>query len=469
MINKITVTNQQTEIKENKMGILPVNRLLITMSLPMMISMLVQALYNIVDSIFVAKIEEKALTAVSLAFPVQNVMIAMAMGTCVGMNALLSRHLGEKEFEKGNSVAKNTLFLAACSYLVFLLLGCFFSRAFYAGQTDDEKIIAYGVQYMQVICTASFGIFTQAAFEKLLQSTGRTFYTMITQGTGAIINIVLDPILIFGYFGFPAMGVRGAAVATVFGQCVAAVLAVVFNLKVNHEVNFNLKGFRPDLQVIKQIYIIGIPSIIMQAIGGVMNFGMNQIFMSFSDTATAVFGIYYKLQSFIFMPVFGLNNGMVPIIAYNYGAGSRNCVVKTIKLGVIYSIAIMLIGFLVMQILPGQLLLLFDASETMLSIGIPALRIISIHFVTAGFCIVMSTAFQALGYAWCSMLNSICRQVVVILPVAWLLSLTGRLELIWWSFPIAELVSALIQIAFLILVYRKVIVHIGVEKAQTNG
>lgn len=446
---------------ENKMGVLPINRLLVTMSLPMMISMLVQALYNIVDSIFVSRIEEKALTAVSLAFPVQNVMIAMAMGTCVGMNALLSRHLGEKEFEKGNTVAKNTIFLAACHYLIFLLLGCFFVSFFYNSQTTDAVIIDYGIQYLQTVCIASFGIFTQAVFERLLQSTGKTFYTMITQGTGAIINIIMDPILIFGYFGFPAMGVRGAAVATVFGQCVAAVLAIIFHLTVNHEVRFSLKKFRPDLQVIKQIYTIAVPSIIMQAIGGVMNFGMNQIFMSFSDTATAVFGIYYKLQSFIFMPVFGLNNGMVPIIAYNYGAGSRSRVVKTIKLGVAYSIVIMLFGVLIMQTVPEKLLLLFDASETMLSIGIPALRIISIHFALAGFCIVMGTAFQALGYAWCSMVNSICRQVVVILPVAWLLSLTGRLELIWWSFPIAELVSALIQIYFLRLVYKRVIVHIG--------
>lgn len=455
-------------MKENKMGIQPINRLLVSMSLPMMISMLVQALYNIVDSIFVARIEEKALTAVSLAFPVQNIMIAMAMGTCVGMNALLSRHLGEKEFEKADSVAKNTIFLALCHYLIFLLLGCFFVRPFYHSQTTDSAIIRYGIEYLEIICTCSFGIFLQAVFERMLQSTGRTFYTMITQGTGAVINIILDPILIFGYFGFPAMGVRGAAVATVIGQCVAAVLAVCFNLAVNREVSPDLRGFRPDLSVIIQIYIIGIPSIIMQAISGVMNFGMNQILMTFSDTATAVFGVYYKLQSFILMPVFGLNNGMVPIIAYNYGAGSRSRVIKTIKLGVLYSIGIMLLGILIMQCLPGKLLLLFDASDTMLSIGIPALRIISIHFVLAGFCIVMSTAFQALGYAWCSMVNSICRQVVVILPAAWLLSLSGRLELIWWSFPIAEFVSAILQACFLLLVYRKVIVHIG-EHKQTDG
>lgn len=461
MKNKTSVKDNEPEIKENKMGIRPINSLLISMSLPMMISMLVQALYNIVDSIFVSRIAEKALTAVSLAFPVQNVMIAVAMGTCVGMNALLSRHLGEKEFEKGNNVAKNTMLLAACHYLIFMLLGCFFVRSFYEKQTTDQVIINYGIEYLQVILICSFGIFTQATFERMLQSTGKTFYTMITQGTGAIINIILDPILIFGYFGFPAMGVRGAAIATVFGQIVAAALAITFNLLLNHEINISLKGFRPSLQVIKQIYIIGIPSIIMQAISGVMNFGMNQILMSFSDTATAVFGVYYKLQSFIFMPVFGLNNGIVPIIAYNYGAGSRERVVKTIRTGTVFSVCIMLLGVLIMQCFPRELLFLFDASETMLSIGIPALKIISIHFALAGFCIVMSTAFQALGYAWCSMINSICRQVVVILPVAWLLSLSGQLNLIWWSFPIAEFVSTVLQFSFLVLVYRKVIVHIG--------
>jgi putative MATE family efflux protein len=464
MRKETAVHNNASQIKENKMGIQPINSLLVSMSLPMMISMLVQALYNIVDSIYVARIEEKALTAVSLAFPVQNIMIAMAMGTCVGMNALLSRHLGEKEFEKADSVAKTTMFLAVCHYLIFLLLGCFFVRPFYYGQTTDQTIIRYGIEYLRIICTCSFGIFLQAVFERILQSTGKTFYTMITQGTGALINIVLDPILIFGYFGFPAMGVKGAAVATVFGQCVAAVLAVCFNLAVNHEVNLGLKGFKPRLAVIRQIYFIGIPSIIMQAISGIMNFGMNQILMTFSDTATAVFGVYYKLQSFIFMPVFGLNNGMVPIIAYNFGAGSRSRVVKTIKLGVMYSVCIMLLGVLIMQCLPEKLLLLFEASDTMLSIGTPALRIISIHFALAGFCIVMSTAFQSLGYAWCSMINSICRQVVVILPAAWLLSLSGRLELIWWSFPIAEFVSAALQVSFLVLVCKKVIMHIGEDQ-----
>ena len=433
MRKETAVHNNASQIKENKMGIQPINSLLVSMSLPMMISM--------------------------LAFPVQNIMIAMAMGTCVGMNALLSRHLGEKEFEKADSVAKTTMFLAVCHYLIFLLLGCFFVRPFYYGQTTDQTIIRYGIEYLRIICTCSFGIFLQAVFERILQSTGKTFYTMITQGTGALINIVLDPILIFGYFGFPAMGVKGAA--TVFGQCVAAVLAVCFNLAVNHEVNLGLKGFKPRLAVIRQIYFIGIPTIIMQAISGIMNFGMNQILMTFSDTATAV---YYKLQSFIFMPVFGLNNGMVPIIAYNYGAGSRSRVVKTIKLGVMYSVCIMLLGVLIMQCLPEKLLLLFEASDTMLSIGIPALRIISIHFALAGFCIVMSTAFQSLGYAWCSMINSICRQVVVILPAAWLLSLSGRLELIWWSFPIAEFVSAALQVSFLVLVCKKVIMHIGEDQ-----
>ncbi len=448
-------------VKENKMGVLPVNRLLVTMSLPMMASMLVQALYNIVDSIFVARIEEKALTAVSLAFPIQTLMIAVGIGTAVGINALLSRYLGEKEFEKANIVAKNGIFLAAVSYLLFLLIGAFAIRPFYTSQTTDTKIITYGAEYLSIVCMASFGIFMQSTFEKLLTATGKTFYAMITQGTGAIVNIILDPVLIFGYFGMPKMGVAGAAVATVIGQCVAAVMAIVMNVKVNTEIHVGMKGFRPSGGVIKQIYMIGIPSIIMQSIGSVMTYGMNRILIGFTDTATAVFGVYFKLQSFFFMPIFGLNNGMVPIIAYNYGAGSRERVVKTMKLAICYAVAIMALGVVIMQSIPDKLLMLFDASETMLEIGVPALRIISVHFVVAAFCIVTGSVFQALGYAWYSMINSICRQLVVLLPVAYLLSLTGNLRNIWWSFPIAEVVSAALTMVFLIRLWKKVISRIG--------
>lgn len=452
---------EETTIKENKMGLLPVNRLLVTMSLPMMISMLVQALYNIVDSIFVARIEEKALTAVSLAFPIQTLMIAVGVGTAVGINALLSRFLGEKEFEKGDTVAKNGIFLAVLSYVAFLLIGIFGVKIFYASQTADAVITRYGEEYLTIICVASLGVFIQATFEKLLQSTGKTFYTMITQGTGAIINIILDPILIFGYFGMPKMGVAGAAVATVIGQCVAAVMAVIMNIKVNREIHINMKGFRPEARVIGQIYMIGVPSIIMQAIGSLMTYGMNRILITFTDTATAVFGVYFKLQSFVFMPVFGLNNGMVPILAYNYGAGSRERVVKTYRLSVFYAVAIMSVGVILMQCIPDRLLLLFDASETMLGIGVPALRIISTCFLVAAFCIVTGSLFQALGYAWYSMINSICRQLVVLLPAAYLLALTGKLQNVWWSFPIAEVMSAMVTVFFLVRIWRRVIAHIG--------
>lgn len=452
---------EETRVQENKMGILPVNKLLITMSLPMMISMLVQALYNIVDSIFVARIEEKALTAVSLAFPIQTLMIAVGVGTAVGINALLSRFLGEKEFEKADDVAKNGIFLAFLGYLLFLLIGIFGVKWFYGSQTDDAVINAYGMEYLTIICVASLGVFMQSTFEKLLQSTGKTFYAMITQGTGAIINIILDPILIFGYFGMPKMGVAGAAVATVIGQCVAAVLAIVMNVKVNREIHINMKGFRPSGGVIKQIYIIGVPSIIMQAIGSVMVYGMNRILIAFTDTATAVFGAYFKLQSFVFMPVFGLNNGLVSILAYNYGAGKRERVIRAFKLAVCYAVAIMAVGVVLMQCIPDGLLLFFDASETMLAIGVPALRIISTCFVVAAFCIVAGSLFQALGYAWYSMINSICRQLVVLLPAAYLLSLTGKLENVWWSFPIAEVMSACVTVFFLVRIWKNVIAHIG--------
>lgn len=452
---------EETMVKENKMGVLPVDKLLVTMSLPMMISMLVQALYNIVDSIFVARIEEKALTAVSLAFPIQTLMIAVGVGTAVGINALLSRFLGEKEFEKANTVAKNGIFLAVISYILFLGIGIFGVRIFYTSQTTDTVIINYGVEYLTIVCVASLGVFMQATFEKLLQSTGKTFYTMITQGTGAVINIILDPILIFGYFGMPKMGVAGAAAATVIGQCVAAVLAIIMNVKVNKEIHVGMKGFKPNGRVIKQIYMIGVPSIIMQAIGSVMTYGMNRILITFTDTATAVFGVYFKLQSFVFMPVFGLNNGMVPIIAYNYGARSRERVVKTYKLAVCYAVAIMAVGTVIMQCVPDKLLLLFDASEHMLQIGVPALRIFSTCFIVAAFCIVTGSLFQALGYAWYSMINSICRQLVVLLPAAYLLALTGKLQNVWLAFPIAEVMSASVTAFFLVKIWKQVISQIG--------
>lgn len=449
------------EEKENKMGVMPVNKLLMNMSLPMMISMLVQALYNVVDSIFVSRIDENALTAVSMAFPIQSLMIALGVGTGVGVNALLSRSLGEKDYDRVNKAAGNGIFLAGINYLVFLLVGILVTTPFYLSQTKDAQILSYGQQYLTIICCCSFGMYGQFIFERLLQSTGRTFYTMITQSIGAIINIILDPIFIFGYFGVPKMGVAGAAIATVIGQIVAGTIALVINIKKNDEIQLKLKGFRPDGKIIAWIYEVGIPSIIMQAIGSVMIYGMNRILIAFSSTAVAVFGVYFKLQSFIFMPVFGLNNGMVPIIAYNYGAGKKDRLIKTLKLSIIYAVGLMLLGVIIFQLFPAPLFALFDASETMIAIGIPALRIISLSFIFAGFCIVCGSLFQALGNGVYSMVVSIARQLLVLLPVAYLLSLSGKVEVVWWAFPIAEIVSLSLTVFFMFRINRKVISRIG--------
>ena len=450
------MTEEKAMQPENKMGSMPVDRLLITMSLPMMISMLVQALYNIVDSIFVSRINEYALRAVSLAFPIQSLMIAVAVGTGVGINAFLSRTLGEKDFKKANTIAVNGIFIELVSYVIFVLVGIFVSRPFFASQTVIPEVREYGVVYLSVCCCASIGIFMQITFERLLQSTGRTMYTMITQGVGAVINLILDPILIFGLFGLPGLGVAGAAAATVIGQIAAAVLAVVLNLKANRELHISFRGFRPDMGLIGNIYKVGVPSIVMQAIGSVMTYGMNLILEAFGAAQT-VFGVYFKLQSFIFMPIFGLNNGMVPIIAYNFGAGSRERVVKTIKSSIAYAVGIMLVGLAVMEAFPAQLIGLFNASPELLEIGVPALRIICLSFCFAGYCIVVGSVFQALGNGVYSMIVSIARQLCVLLPVAWLFSLSGNVDLIWWSFPIAELVSLGLSTFFLIRINRNVI------------
>lgn len=449
--------NQQTE---NKMGVMSVNKLLITMSLPMMISMLVQALYNIVDSIFVSKINEYALRAVSLAFPIQSLMIAVAVGTAVGLNAFLSKTLGEKDYEKANVIAENGVFIEFASFLVFAVIGLLVSRPFFLSQTDIPEVAEYGTIYLTICCCASFGIFTQMAFERLLQSTGKTFYTMITQGVGAVTNLILDPIFIFGLFGLPEMGVAGAALATVLGQVVAGGLAIYINHKVNTELHLSFKGFRPDGHLILQIYKVGIPSIVMQAIGSVMTYGMNLILGAFGAAQT-VFGIYFKLQSFIFMPVFGLNNGMVPIIAYNYGAKKRERVIQTMKSSILYAVGIMLVGLVVMEIIPAQLIGLFNATDELIELGVPALRIICLSFCFAGFCIVVGSVFQALGNGVYSMIISIARQLCVLLPVAYLLSLSGNVNLIWWSFPIAEIASVTMSTFFLVKINREVISKIG--------
>ena len=443
------------EQTENKMGVMPVNKLLVSMSLPMMISMLVQALYNIVDSYFVAKISENALSAVSLAFPIQTLMIAILGGSSVGLGTVLSHSLGEKKFKKVTEVANHGIFITIIIYLIFVLIGIFAIKPFFASQTKDTEILNFGMDYLQLICIGSVGLCGQFLFERLLQSTGKTFYTMITQATGAIINIILDPIFIFGLFGLPKLGVMGAAVATIIGQICAFLFAFYLNHKKNSEVKINLKGFSPSPYLIGQIYKIGFPSIIMQSIGSIMVYGMNQILMSFTSTATAVFGVYFKLQSFIFMPIFGLNNGMLPIMAYNYGARKKSRLISAIKLGMVYAISLMTIGFIAFQVLPRQLLNIFDASEQMLSIGIPALRIISLHFLLAGFNIIALSTCQALGKAVYSMITSICRQLVVLLPAAYILSRFGDVNYVWWSFPIAEIVALIITAGFLIKTYKE--------------
>ena len=434
---------------ENKMGIVPVGRLLASMAIPMMISMMVQAFYNVVDSVFVAQLSENALNAVSLAFPLQNLTIAVGIGTAVGINALLSRSLGEKNQALVDKAANTGIFLALCNFVVFALVGLFLSRPFFLAQTDVTEIVDYGADYATICLVCSLGLFCQLCFERLLQSTGRTALAMVTQLVGAVTNIILDPILIFGMFGAPRMEVAGAAVATVIGQSVGAVLAILINMFHNPEIHIRPKMIRWNTAVASKIYQVGLPSIVMQSISSVMTFGINQILIAFSTTATAVFGAYFKLQSFVFMPVFGLNNAMVPIISYNYGAVKPERVKKTVRLSVIAATCIMIVGAAVFELLPAPLLRFFDASEHMLEIGIPALRIIAVHFVLAGFCIVAGSVCQAIGNPFYSLIVSVCRQLVVLLPVAWILSRFGRLELVWLAFPIAELVSLLMSSIFL--------------------
>ena len=444
---------EEKEMKpqENKMGVMPINRLLVSISVPIMLSMLVQALYNIVDSVFVSHISENALNAVGLAFPVQNLMIAVATGTGVGINALLSKSLGQKNFERSNLTAVNGVFLALCSAAVFAVAGALFSRTFFLVQTDVAEIVDGGTAYITICTVLSFGIFLAITYERLLQATGNTIYTMITQMLGAVINIVFDPIFIFVF----DMGVAGAAWATVLGQAVGAALGIYLNAKKNTEITLNFKGFRPNGAIIMRIYSVGLPSIIMAAIGSVMTFCLNKILIAFTTTATAVFGVYFKLQSFVFMPIFGMNNGMVPIVAYNFGAKKPDRMTETVKLSILYATGIMVIGFTLFQVGAGFLLGFFDASDYMLEIGVPALRTISFHFILAGFSIVCSSLFQALGHGVLSLLISMVRQLVVLLPTAWLMSLSGQLALVWWAFPVAELASVAMCAVFLRYVYRK--------------
>ncbi len=452
------------------MGTLPVNKLLISMSAPMILSMLVQALYNIVDSYFVSQYSDNALTAVTMAFPAQTLMIALAGGTGVGVNALLSYNLGRKDNENAGNVARHGIFLALLSAALFLVLGLCFSEAFYSLQFNESaraknpvqvaEVIAFGKDYLGIVTIFGLGIYMQMMLERLLQATGRTMYTMVTQCTGAIINIILDYALVLGHFGCPAMGAKGAALATVIGQWIAMGIGLYFNLKKNPEISLNFRGFRPEGSTIANIYRIGLPSIIMQSIASVVTFIMNNILLGFSKVAVDVFGVYFKLQSFIFMPVFGLNNGMIPIVAYNYGAGHKKRIIGTLKLSYAIAIAIMTIGTIVFEAFPEPLLRIFSNNEAtaqqMIEYGVPAFRIIAVHFPVAAFCIITTSAFQALGNGLYSLIASLFRQVFALLPVAWIMGkVVGKLELVWLSYPIAEIVSVLMCAFFLVRIYKK--------------
>ena len=440
-------------MKDNKLGIMPISKLIWNMSLPIIVSMLVQALYNIVDSVFVSQVSEQALTAVTLAFPAQNLMIGLATGTAVGVNALLGRALGAGDGKRADQVAINGIFLAVVGFVLSAVLALCFGGTFFRTQTDIDYIVDNGITYLRICCCASLGMFCQIMFERLLQGTGRSILSMYTQGLGAIVNIVLDPIFIFVF----KMGVAGAAVATVIGQFCGCGLALYMNLRKNHDLHLRFRGFRPDWKIVGNIYAIGLPSVVMVAIGSVMTFCMNKILIAFSETAVAVFGVYFKLQSFIFMPIFGLNNGVIPIVAYNYGAGHKRRIMDTIKLSTFIAVGIMLIGLIIFQVFPEGLLKLFNASDHMLEVGVPALRIISTSFLFAGYCIILGSVFQALGNGVFSLIVSMCRQLVVLLPAAWLLARTGSVNNVWWAFLIAEVVSLLLSLAFFARINKTVI------------
>lgn len=458
----------KTTPPENIMGILPIPKVLMSVSLPMMISMLVLSMYNVVDSIFVGMISENALAAVSLAFPIQILIIAVSGGTGIGVNAVLSRSLGEKNFKKADQAAMNGLLLALLSSVVFIIVGLTVVKPFFASQTADAdpEIYRYGVQYLTTICVFSVTMFSQTMLERLLQSTGKSIYTMITQATGAIINIILDPLFIFGVGFLPRMEVLGAAIATVIGQVTAASLALFFNLRVNREIHFSLREMKPNGPMIARIYKVGFPSIVMQSVGSVMNYGMNLILMSFSSTAAVVFGVYYKLQSIIFMPIFGLNSGVIPIVAYNYGAGKRKRILSAFKLSVVAAECLMAVGVVLFICFPQQLLSLFSASEAMLAMGVPALRIISTHFLIAGFCIIAGGVFQGLGNGVYSLVVSVMRQLVVLLPSAFILAKLFGLAAVWWCFPIAELMSLVMSTFFVLRIKKNVLDHLPTEPTE---
>lgn len=439
----------------NKMETIPVGKLLLSLSLPIMFSMMIQALYNVVDSIFIARFSEKALSAVSLTFPMQTLMIALGVGTCVGVNAFLSRTLGEKNISKARSITQHGVLLALFSYLISLIIGLFFTRQFFAIQTADAEIITHGIDYMSVCLIFSVFMFGQLLFEKFLQASGRAFLSMISQIIGAVVNIILDPILIFGLAGFPALGAKGAAIATVIGQLTGFLCAFLLHQRRNKALKISFAHFRFEWDIIKQIYKVGLPAIIMQSIGSVANFLLNGILLTFSATATAVFGVYYKLQNFIFMPVYGLISGMLPIMAYNLGAKQKKRIMGTLRYGMLYMAVIMLAGTVIFQLFPNQLLSLFNASEEMREIGVPALRIISTYFIFEGFCLISQTSFQSLGRGLASLISSLIRQIIVLFPVAYVLSLGGNINHVWIAYPITGIVSSAVCLLLLKNVYRK--------------
>jgi putative MATE family efflux protein len=445
---------QQTIHAPNKMGVMPVGKLLIGMSTPVMLSMFIQACYNIVDSIFVARVSENALTAVSLAFPLQMLMISMAVGTGVGMNSLISRRLGERRFEEANMGASNGLFLLAISALLFAIVGLTLTRPYFKLFTDDPEILSLGTTYLTICLTYGFGVFMQIGCERILQSTGNTLYPMLMQLSGAVTNIILDPILIFGYFGFPAMGVAGAAIATVAGQMLGMLFSFCLVFLKKHDVKLSFKRFRPHLGTIRDIYAVGLPSIVMQTIGTAMVFGLNKILILFTPTAVSVLGIYFKMNSFLFLPVFALNGASLSILAYNYGARQKKRVVDTLKAAITYGLCIMGIGVLLFQLFSREMLLLFDASPDMLRIGEPALRIISFSFPGAAIGIACSTLFQAMGRGTLSMLMSLTRQLLAILPIAYVFAQVFGLSAVWYAFPAAEIISAVLCAVLLVSVYR---------------
>ena len=457
---------QKETLQENKMGVMPVGKLLVNMALPMIISMLVQALYNIVDSVYVSQVSESAVTALSLAFPVQNMQIGVGVGVGVGVNALLSQSLGRKDQESVNWAAGQGVFLALVATALFMLFGFFGVRPYYTMQSTVAETVEGGIAYTSICCIFTVGIFIQVLCERLLQSTGRAMQTMILQGTGAIINIILDPVFIHGWWGMPKMGVAGAAVATVIGQCTGAVLGIYLNLRHNPEVQLHVKFMKPNWKVIAPILEVGIPSVVMNGIGSVMNFGMNQILQSFNEVATGVFGIYYKLQSLFFMPLFGINNATISILAYNYGARKPKRIVHTLKLATAVAVCIMLVGLAVFQLFPQALLGIFNPTEEFLAIGVKALRILCLPFPVAAICISLGASFQALGKGSYSTIVSLCRQLIVLLPAAYLLSLTGSVDNVWWSFPIAEVMSALVTGLLFAKLYRQKVKPLFADEAE---